>query len=516
MLPLLPDNRVRQRDYLLEIARALTEQLNLDKLLSQILKISIEMLVGQAGLIALNEPPDGWKILVSQDIPDVLLRYLHKWIERIPEGNEPTNAKIPEINRFLQDISMGLLSGVGLPLVAQNEVIGLIYIFRNYPGVFSSNDRSLLSSFANQAAIAVRNARLYTEINHEKRRLDALLDSAADGMLILTPDNTIERANPAFARIFGASAVDIQGKHHSEIFTWAHPLTGMSLEKAQTDGWPLSADAQLYVEGDLSRPNGKPSIPIGISYAPLLSHSGMLINIIATIRDITRFREADELKSTFVSIVSHELKTPVALIKGYVSTLRRDDVKWDRKIVDDSLAVIEDEADHLTELIENLLDASRLQAGGFELKRSDVSLPQIAKRMAARFSTQSNLHQFEVDFPEGFPIIMADETRIEQVFKNLIGNAITYSDGGKIDIMGKVEPNEVIVCIKDEGPGIAPRDMPYIFSRFYRGPETARQTKGTGLGLYLSRSIIEAHGGRIWADPKAEGGAQFCFALPRE
>ena len=150
------------------------------------------------------------------------------------------------------------------------------------------------------------------------------------------------------------------------------------------------------------------------------------------------------------------MKTPVALIKGYVSTLRRDDVKWDRKIVDDSLAVIEDEADHLTELIENLLDASRLQAGGFELKRSDVSLPQIAKRMAARFSTQSNLHQFEVDFPEGFPIIMADETRIEQVFKNLIGNAITYSDGGKIDIMGKVEPNEVIVCIKDEGPELLP------------------------------------------------------------
>ena len=211
---------------------------------------------------------------------------------------------------------MGLLSGVGLPLVAQNEVIGLIYIFRNYPGVFSSNDRSLLSSFANQAAIAVRNARLYTEINHEKRRLDALLDSAADGMLILTPDNTIERANPAFARIFGASAVDIQGKHHSEIFTWAHPLTGMSLEKAQTDGWPLSADAQLYVEGDLIRPNGKPPLPIGISYAPLLSHSGTLINIIATIRDITRFREADELEEHICLDRESRIENPGSFDQG--------------------------------------------------------------------------------------------------------------------------------------------------------------------------------------------------------
>jgi signal transduction histidine kinase len=271
----------------------------------------------------------------------------------------------------------------------------------------------------------------------------------------------------------------------------------------------------LYVEGDLVRPNGQSPLPIGITYAPLISHEGILINIIATIRDITRFREADELKSTFVSIVSHELKTPVALIKGYVSTLRRDDVKWDRKVVADSLGVIEDEADHLTELIENLLDASRLQAGSFELKRSDVSLVKLANRLAERFSTQTQSHKIMVDMPEDLPVVMVDETRIEQVLKNLIGNAINYSSGGEIHIGGSAKPDEVIVCIKDDGPGIAPGDLPYIFSRFYRSPETSRKTKGTGLGLYLSRSIIEAHGGRIWADPKVEHGARFCFSLPR-
>ena len=515
MLPLLPDYRVRQRDYLLEIARALTEELDLDKLLSQILKVTIEMLNGQAGLIALHEPSSGWQVSVSLAVPEALLKYLENWIARIPAENDPASVQIPEINRFLQDVSMGLLSGVGLPLIANKEVIGLIYIFRNYPGIFSVNDRSLLSSFANQAAIAVRNARLYTEVNNEKRRMDALMDSTADGMLILTPEHIIERTNPAFARIYGAKLSEIQGKDYNEVFKWAHPPQGLTLEKAELGGWPLTPNAQLYVEGDLVRPNGQSPLPIGIIYAPLLSHEGILINIIATIRDITRFREADELKSTFVSIVSHELKTPVALIKGYVSTLRRDDVRWERKIIDESLGVIEDEADHLTELIENLLDASRLQAGSFELKRSDVSLAKLTKRLAERFSTQSESHKIIVDIPDDFPVVMADETRIEQVLKNLIGNAINYSSGGEIHISGSVKPDEVIVCIKDDGPGIAPGDLPYIFSRFYRSPETSRKTKGTGLGLYLSRSIVEAHGGRIWADPRVEHGACFCFSLPR-
>ncbi len=120
------------------------------------------------------------------------------------------------------------------------------------------------------------------------------------------------------------------------------------------------------MEGDLQRNSGVP-LPVGITYAPLINPEGVLLNIIATVRDITHFRQAEEIKSTFISVISHELKTPVALIKGYVSTLRREDASWDRSIVNDSLEVIEEEADRLTELIENLLDASRLQAGALSI-----------------------------------------------------------------------------------------------------------------------------------------------------
>jgi len=513
---MLPDIRVRQRDYLLEISRALTEELDLDKLLGRILKYAIEMLAGHAGFIALSNQAGHWQLVVANGLPVSIQRFLDTWLDRVPPIQDPKNIQIPEINSLLQQISMGNLSAVGLPLIAQKEVIGFIYIFRNYQGIFSANDRSLLSSFANQAAIAVRNARLYTQVNREKQRIDAMLDSAADGILILSPDHTIERSNAAFARMYGAPQDEIHGRKHHEVIQWVRTPHGITLENAEAGGWPLSPQAHLYVEGDIQRPDGQPPLPVGISYAPLISSDAKLINTIATVRDITRFRQADELKSEFVSVVSHELKTPVALIKGYVSTLRREDVEWDRDIMENSLLVIEEETDRLTSLIEDLLDASRLQAGGMQLKRSLISLRQIAKNLAERFQVQTDNHEIVVDMPEDLPEVLADEVRIQQVLSNLISNAIKYAPDGIIRISGKAHPGENVICVTDEGPGIAAGDLPHIFDRFYRAPENSRKTKGAGLGLYLARAIVEAHNGRMWADPKTEKGARICFCLPKQ
>jgi signal transduction histidine kinase len=518
---MLPDYRIRQRDYLLEIGRALTQELNLDKLLGRILNISIELLAGHAGLIALRSEGGEWTLRVSHGLPAAFLRYLEPMLAGLPPDPQDTeNYGLPEINRLLEELtytaSFGHLTGVGLPMVARGTMVGVVYIFRNYPGVFSTNDRVLLSSFASQAAIAVQNAQLYSEINHEKQRMSALLDSAADGILILTANHQIERCNPAFARLLDESVQDILQKPHEQIIRWANPTNGLTLEQAEAGGWPLTPHAQLYVEGDLKRNKDQPPLPVGITYAPLLSQEGSLINIIATVRDISRFRQAEELKSTFISIISHELKTPVALIKGYASTLRREDASWDRAIIDDSLQVIEEEADRLTQLIENLLDASRMQAGGLSLQKTDVDLQALAVRMAKRMQIQTKRHTIIVDFPENFPIVQANEARLEQVLSNLISNAMKYAPAGEIRISGQIRPYFVVICVSDEGPGIAQRDIPYVFDRFYRAPEAARNTKGAGLGLYLTRTIIEAHGGRIWVDPVAGKGAQICFSLPRQ
>ncbi len=516
---MLPDFRIRQRDYLLEIARALTQELDLNKLLGRILNISVEMLAGQAGLIALREDSGGWRVSATHGIPPPFSTYIENILEQVPVHEDPLNFEVPEINRVLQDAtysaSLGFLTGVGLPLVIRQQVIGVIFIFRSYPDVFSNNDRVLLGSFGSQAAIAVHNAKLYTQVRQEKQRMDALLDSAADGILILNAAHSIERCNEAFARMLGVTPAAIQGQKHEQVIRWTSRPQGTTLEEAEAGGWPLTPHAQLYVEGDLKRKE-QPPLPVGITYAPLLSPDGALINIIATVRDITRFRQAEELKNTFMSIISHELKTPVALIKGYVSTLRREDATWDKNVVRDSLEVIEEEADHLTELIENLLDATRMQAGGVSLKQSDVSIPELVDRLVKRFRVQTERHTIVSDFPDDFPVILADETRLEQVFSNLISNAIKYASTGEIRISGSVRPEQVIVCVSDKGPGIAAEDIPHIFDRFYRSPEASRHTKGAGLGLFLARSVVEAHGGRMWVDPKPRDGARICFSLPRQ
>jgi PAS domain S-box-containing protein len=518
---MLPDFRIRQRDYLLEISRALTEELDLATVLQRILQATAELLAGQAGLVVLREEEGRWKIRAHYGIPEPLVEYFTPLLADIPEHGDPQRFALPEVNRRLRAItetaSLGLLHGVALPMVARDEVVGLIYIFRGYPTAFSANDQALLGAFANQAAIAVHNARLYQQTAAEKRRLDAILDSSADGILILNAAHRIQRFNRALARITGWTAAEAVGRDHEAVIRWARKQSGTDLTQAEADGWPLPANpVPLYVEGDLLRKDGG-YLPVAITYAPLFDREGRLVNLIANVRDITKFREAEELKSTFISIISHELRTPVSLIKGYAETLRREDARWEADVVRDSLAVIEEEADRLAELIENLLDASRLQAGALRLNMGEVALDQLAQRMVEKFKTQTNKHEFRVEVPRDFPIVNGDEARLTQVLSNLLSNAIKYSPGGgPIAVRGSATPKEVVVSVSDQGPGIAEPDLPHVFDRFYRADsELTKRVKGTGLGLYLAKAVVEAHGGRIWVESPPGRGTTFSFALPR-
>ena len=158
-----------------------------------------------------------------------------------------------------------------------------------------------------------------------------------------------------------------------------------------------------------------------------------------------------------------------------------------------------------------------MQAGALSINRADVDLVALTNRIAERFQVQSNTHTLVVDFPPKFPIILGDEDRLAQVLSNLISNSIKYSPaGGEIRIRGQVRPEHIIICVSDQGPGIAQEDIPHVFDRFYRASEASRKTKGAGLGLYLARAVIEAHNGRIWVDPKPDSGARICFSLPRD
>jgi signal transduction histidine kinase len=200
-----------------------------------------------------------------------------------------------------------------------------------------------------------------------------------------------------------------------------------------------------------------------------------------------------------------------------VGTLRREDAQWDPETVHESLAVIEEESDRLANLIDDLLDASRLAAGALSLSFSEVDIKELVERLANRFKTQSAAHTFAIDFSKDFPTILADEDRLTQVLTNLLSNAVKYSpDGGLVTISGHVRKDNIIVCVQDEGSGIAPEDVPRVFDRFYRSNEASRKTKGAGLGLFLAKAVIEAHQGHIWVDEKVKHGTRICFSLPKQ
>ncbi len=523
---MLPDFRVRQRDVLLDIARALTQELDLARLLDQILRYAVEMLGGKAGIIALCDPgrPGGnasrpWHLAASFGLKPAFLRTLEPLLADLPVVGDPHTIVLPALDERLHQIiriaTLGLLTALGLPMVAHEQAVGVVYVFRDFEGGFNANERGLLQSFADQAAIAVSNARLFSQVTEEKRRLDAILEGSAEGIAILGPDSRVQRFNRALQSLTGITLENASGRPHDQVLRFAAVTTGATLEQAEAGGWPLSDRATLYLEGMLIRQNGA-LLPVGVSYAPVFSPDRTLQNTVVSVRDLSRFREAEELKSTFISIISHELKTPVALIKGYASTLRREDAVWDPTTVADGLTVIEEEADRLAGLIEDLLDASRLQAGGLQLHMGEVQLAGLVSRLVERFSKQAPQHTFRVEIPPEFPPVTGDEERLAQVLSNLLSNAVKYSPSGTaISIRGKVEPAQVVVTVSDQGPGISPEDLPHVFDRFYRAVDAARRTKGAGLGLFLARAVVEAHHGRIWADSQPGEGTSISFSLPR-
>jgi PAS domain S-box-containing protein len=358
---MLTDYRVRQREYLLEISRAMTARLDLEAVLRLILDAACELLASNVGLIVLRREDGSFTPRAVHGIlPSMLPFFAALWADA-PERDRAGNWFVPQLDRKVALVTrsgdFGLRQTVAIPLVVGGDLAGLIYIFRGYSDVFSANDRQMLQSFADQAAIAVHNAQLYRQTLREKQRLDAIIEASADGVLILDSTQRITVFNRALARMSGLDPGLAIGLPHNDAIAIDDKRAGLRLSEAEAGGWPLSGNSSFFVEGDLRRQDGSHT-PVSITYAALFDQDDRLVNIIANVRDMTRLREADELKNTFISIISHELKTPVALIKGYAGTLRREDARWDAATVRDSAAVIEEEADHLTELIDNLLDAS--------------------------------------------------------------------------------------------------------------------------------------------------------------
>jgi PAS domain S-box-containing protein len=515
---MFPDYRLRQREYLLQISRAMTARLDLPSLLKLILENAVEILSGQAGLIVLSREDSTFYPRASYGLPVGTIHLFDALWRDLPTTTDRQGWQVPDLRMRLSLASAAagvpMRQVVALPMVIKDEIIGLIYIFRSRGAEFTTNDRQVLGDFADQAAIAVQNARLYQQVDDERARLDAIIENSGDGVMILDADRTIQAWNQALTGMTGVPAEEAIGRHCYEVLD-LHNRQDVSVCQTACPLVKAPEDGRLYVEGDTLRADGI-SVSVADNYSPQYDEDGRLISVIANVRDISRLREAEELKNTLLSVISHELKTPVSIIKGYAGTLIRQDADWDSRTLTEGLSIIEEEADKLNELINNLLDASRLQAGGLKLQFSYLDLTSMAEKSVEKFRTQTDKHTFSVDFPDNMPPVRGDYERMREVLSNLISNAIKYSpDGGLIRVGGWGGEDEVQVYVSDEGMGIPATEQERIFDRFARVDNSlTRGTPGAGLGLFLVKAVIEAHGGRVWVESRPGRGATFNLTLP--
>src|SRR5207244_2191442 len=229
------------------------------------------------------------------------------------------------------------------------------------------------------------------------------------------------------------------------------------------------------------------------------------------LRDVTHERELDEFKTTLLAAVGHEVRTPLAAIKGYASTLLQEDVTWPLEDQRHFLQTISGEADRLALLVSNLLDLSRQEAGLLLLNRRPARVQDLVAKTIERVGHPGVTISLRI--PDDLPLVNVDRARIEVVLHNLVTNALVYG-ASKVCITAEKHDDSIVISVADNGPGIAPEELPHVFERFYRAQQGRQQhSGGTGLGLTICKAFIEAHGCTIWAESSGQG-TTFSFSLP--
>lgn len=406
---------------------------------------------------------------------------------------------------------------MALPVRLVHQVQGLLCVFRAQTSrAFMVADQESLAGFAEQAAIAIENAWLAHQLAEEKQRMESLLEHSADGIMTIDAERRVTGFNAALERLSGQKRSAVLGRFCGDVFR-SYQHNGIKvcetacpfLKLAEHGGSSDRIDSVI-----LTRDNQP--VDVAVSYGVVRDENGEPVGGIANFRDISRLREAEELRSTFLSVISHELQTPIAVIKGYASTLGRDDARWTADTLRSGLGVIEEESDKLSKLVNNLLAASRLESGAVHLEKTPLEIPDLAGRLVRRMQARDTGHRFELRFSPNFPTVWAAEDRVEEVLRNLLDNAIKYAPrGSRITLSGRTAEGKALVTVADEGPGIPLREQQSIFERFHRVDEgLTRRSPGAGLGLFICRAIVRAHGGDIWVDSELGHGSAFTFSLP--
>lgn len=330
----------------------------------------------------------------------------------------------------------------------------------------------------------------------ERTRLEMVFNNIHDSVMILNPENAIILVNPAMCRAFGINAQTVMGKSVFDVIT--HPDVINLITRADSN------DPFQYHE--VSFPDGR----VGSAQFTAIHGVGHAL----TMQDITYLKEVDRIRTEFVNTVSHDLRSPLTSVIGYAELVDRAGPLNENQ--HDFLRRIQDSIQHITSLINDLLDLGSIEAG-MDTHREFVQLEGILRYTIEMLQGQIKSKNLSVhtEIAYGLPALRANPIRLRQVLDNVIGNAIKYSYvNGKIQISIQFEENQIILRVSDQGPGIPAADQPHIFDKFYRGTNIDSQVEGSGLGLAIVKNIVENHQGRIWVESTVGKGSSFFVVLP--
>ena len=413
---------------------------------------------------------------------------------------------------------------LGVPILSGPRAVGNLYLTERLGRtLYDRDDVRVVQVLAAHAATAIERARLHGEVEVTRRRaeeqrdqLRVILDNMPSGIMIhLAPGGEIELVN-------GSAIKLLTGMH---AFEGRLPRYGRDYRLLQDDGTPLEPrrrPALLALAGEvvrnrqvlLERADGT-CVPISVEAAPLPSADGAIARAVVVFQDVTHLREAEQLKDDFLSLVSHEFRTPLTAIHGgaYLLANQGDGLDPDtrRELLEDVVT----ESGRLVRMLANMLSLAATMAGRAELRTEPVLLEPLVRRVAADVQARSPGVRFVIDLPDGLPPVEGDDDRLAQVVGNLYENAVKYApEGGGIRTTATSDGASVTLEVADTGTGIAPEHLPHIFERFRR-PGADPTVRSMGLGLYLSRMLVTAQGGRIEARSAGVGqGAVFAVVLP--
>lgn len=419
-------------------------------------------------------------------------------------------------------IEAGMAAAAYLPLLAGGTVTGVLALFGDIE-LTKAIDKDMLMPICNQVGFAIANVRLYEDSQHERRKFHTVIESIAEGVLLCDRYGRLTLANQAAHDLLSCATLSFE----TPLATVPdlYDLRDLDGNALTPDDLPFTRALRgetFYDYRVMRRLPDNSERFFSFSGAPAVNEQGEVEGAVITFRDITATQKVQRAKDEFLAVAAHELRSPLAAVRSYADLLLRREQQREGDHRDlHGLTILSQQVAHMLRLVDNLLDVSRLDAGQFDLQYQQVNLVGLAQQVIDQQRPNAGQRDLLLEAESAELMVTCDAMRIRQVLTNLISNAIKYSPPDSVisvrlrsaTLLNNNAP-AVLISVSDQGPGIPPEEQERVFQRYYRAP--GRRAEGLGLGLYLSREIVQLHGGQIWIESREGQGSTFMVLLPVE